>query len=112
MTTRSNVLFRAHITTTAWSTIFQPVTGWSAIVKSIAIQNNAASTHLVNVILEDTLTGLQVGLVNESLAQNGLAYWSGWTMLEQDDAIVIWTDSTDVSLWGSGTDLPMAPQLG
>jgi hypothetical protein len=105
VTTRSAVLGRLIVTSTAAFTIFTVPAGETWIVKSIALVNNAAGVAAGNITLRDASATFTVPLVQFNLASTVSGLYDVWAILSPGDVLRIGSSAFPMIIWVSGTKL-------
>jgi hypothetical protein len=90
------------------STIYTVPGGNAFIWKNAFLHNNGATTPTVNVWVASASASISMPVASTTLGAGGMFSWSGWTVLNAGDSIIMTGNAGSVHYWIAGAVLPHA----
>jgi hypothetical protein len=108
---RSQVLIREHVTTPGFTDAFVCPPGYITLVKSFSATNNGGTaTVRAGLFVGNSAIGITV-VFEDELAPGKGTHAEVWTVLNPDDFVYGYVDSSDAVVWVAGAILLGDPQF-
>ena len=111
MTTRSSVLARDTNKPYNWAFLASPPVGYAWIVKTINVTNDGSVAATVQIRVSQRVGPAYVDWITESVPAHSNVIYQAWTVVEDVDMIYWLPETASVSIWVSGTELPVSPSI-